>query len=89
MAAIQSVGEALKRRGYFLAARAGSGSRRPGDLATRDCGSDFDQFVADWDRPFFENGWNVAPVANHGDNRDESFGEWLVHDVVFSNGVHQ
>jgi len=36
-----------------------------------------------------ENGWNVAPLTNHSNNRDESLGEWLVHDVVFSNGVNQ
>ena len=72
----------------FLPAWAGGGSRRPSDLATRDSGSDLDQFAADWDRPFLENGWNVAPLTNHGDNRDESLGKWLVDDVVLSNGVH-
>src|ERR1700730_18402520 len=35
----------------FLPARAGGGSRRPRDFATRDVGSDLDQFAADWDGP--------------------------------------
>jgi hypothetical protein len=28
-----------------------------------------------------ENSWNVAPLTNHGDNRYESLGEWLVHVI--------
>ena len=73
----------------LLPARPGSGSRRQGDLATRDFSSDLYQFAADWDRPFLENGWNVASLPNHCNNRDEALGEWLVHDVVLSNRVNQ
>jgi hypothetical protein len=78
--AIQSSGEVL--RWLFLPTRAAGGSRRPSDLTARDLGSDLDQLATDWERPFLENSWNVAPLTNHGDNRYESLGEWLVHDVV-------
>src|SRR5256885_1407476 len=84
----QSSGQGLEAARLFLPAWVGGGSRRPRDFTTRDSASDLDQFAADWDGPFLENGCNVAPLTNHGDNRDESLGEGLVHDVVLSNGVH-
>src|SRR5467141_1024272 len=67
--------EGLEAAWLFLPARVGGGSRRPRDFTTRDSRSYLDQFAADWDGPFLENGWNVAPLTNHGDNRDESLSD--------------
>jgi len=78
-----------KPLGLFLPPRLGSSPRWPINFAALDFGSNLEQLAANWSGPFLKDRGNIAPLTDHSDNSDEPLGEWFVHDVVFSNRVHQ